>query len=122
MASYTEIRQAINDYISILADKDRERAKQSGHPDLAHSYGVEFGRKYARIVQKSFTNFASGDTQSSVHAFVDLLTGDVIKAKSWKSPQTEGTGLAVRYNLIDPESRALCFAKAEFSGGYLYKH
>ena len=77
------------------------------------SYGVQKGRKFAKIVSQG--------SQIGVHAFVDLKTGDVIKPATWSAPQKNSDGtFAVRYNLVNDESRELLFEKAEFSGGYLY--
>ena len=45
--------------------------------------------------------------------------GDVVKAAGWKAPQRGVTGLAVRFNLLDDESRETCFARCG-SYGYLY--
>jgi hypothetical protein len=77
------------------------------------AYGVSKGRKFAKVL-------AHG-TQTSVHAFVNLENGDVIKPATFNAPQKNSDGtFAVRYNLVDDESRELLFEKAEFSGGYLY--
>lgn len=40
---------------------------------------IDYGKKYARIVRDN-------NTQRSVYFFVDLATGDVLKAAGWKAP------------------------------------
>lgn len=74
----------------------------------------EYGRRYTRIVVD--------DTRSRfVHAFVDMTNGDVIKAAGWKAPQKGKYGLAVRFNLIDDESRERGFRHIDPYGSYLYE-
>lgn len=68
---------------------------------------VESGSKYFKLV-------ADYGHQRSVHSFVDRVTGDVLKAASWKSPAKGArynlvTGLEMLLNSVDPY------------GGYLYK-
>lgn len=46
----------------------------------------QLGKKYAKIVRR-------GDHQSgSVHCFVDMINGDVLKAASWKVPAKHARG------------------------------
>ena len=75
---------------------------------------VEYGRKFARIVQDN-------GTQRFVHCFIDMTTGGVIKSAGWKAPQKDKDGLAVRYNLLDDASREACYSKMDPYGSYLYK-
>jgi hypothetical protein len=75
---------------------------------------AEPGRRFARIVQERAN-------QRTVHAFVDLTNGDVIKAAGWKAPQKDKDGFAVRYRLADDEDRARCYSDIDPNGSYLYK-
>lgn len=75
----------------------------------------QYGRKFARIVTED--ERGSG----GVHAFVDMTNGDVIKASGWKAPQKGVHGLAVRFNLVDHESRECGFRSIDPHGGYLYE-
>ena len=72
-------------------------------------YIEEGGRKYHKLIMET----ESGSR--SVHCFVDKKTGEVYKSASWKAPAK-----GVRYNLLSIESREECFARADWSGGYLY--
>lgn len=74
----------------------------------------EYGRRFTRIVMDN-------GTQRHVHAFVDMTNGDVIKAAGWKAPQKGKYGLAVRFNLIDDESRERGFRAIDPYGSYLYE-
>lgn len=49
---------------------------------------VERGRRYARIVK----SLDGKGGQRSVHCFVDLTNGDVLKAASWKTPAKHARG------------------------------
>ncbi|UNH61122.1 hypothetical protein SSZBM1_5 [Synechococcus phage S-SZBM1] len=68
-------------------------------------------RKYFRLVMQ----YKTGSKQRSVHAFIDKQTGNVYKPASWKSPAKH-----IRYNLLDDNSRELCYSKCDWSGAYLY--
>ena len=80
------------------------------HPNSdPYKFYIESGRKYHKIVMET------GAGSRSVHAFVDKKTGEVYKPASFKAPAK-----IVRYNLLSIESRELCFARADWAGGYLY--
>ena len=79
-------------------------------PDMVYP---EYGRRFTRIVIEG--------TQRSVHAFVDMTNGDVIKAAGWKAPHKGKNGLAVRFNLVDDDSRERGFSAIDPYGSYLYE-
>jgi hypothetical protein len=74
------------------------------------------GKKYAKIVQVSRQNNPPRPGDSSVHAFVDMATGSLLKAASWKAPAK-----GVRYFLLDDVSFARCLERADWAGSYLYQ-
>ncbi len=55
---------------------------------------VEPGRKYAKIVRATL-----GGTGKSVHCFVDMTNGNVLKAAGWKAPVTKNP----RSNVFDAD-------------------
>jgi len=78
---------------------------------LDYDFVIEPGNKYLKIVMVS--------NQRSVHAFVDKVTGDLYKAKSWKSPAK-----GVRFNLFSDIEKLREMGKtygAMWAGGYLYR-
>lgn len=81
----------------------------TGTDGMTHFYRGKPGRKYTRIVG------AWEGRDRSVHAFVDLATGDVYKAAGWKAPAA-----GVRYRLLDDASFALLLERCESTSGYLY--
>ena len=46
---------------------------------------VDYGKKYARVVKNDQLNGGR-----SVHTFVNMLNGDILKSGSWKAPQKNG--------------------------------
>lgn len=46
---------------------------------------VEWGRKYARIVKDT-------GGSKSVHSFIDITSGDILKAASWAAPAKKARG------------------------------
>jgi len=76
---------------------------------VEHEYYLESGRKYYKLIHKD-------GISRSVHCFIDKSNGDVYKSASWKSPAK-----GVRYNLLDDNSRELCYSNCDPFGGYLYQ-
>lgn len=79
-----------------------------------HDNGITFeqqrpGAKFSRIV------LIDQGKARSVHAFLDVRTGDVYKAAGWKAPAKH-----VRFNLLDDASFARLIEVCDWSGGYLY--
>ena len=108
------IQLNIRKYCLMLCDalvdnfKSRNHGKVGGYDAPAYKFYIEEGRKYHKIIMDAHGS-------RSVHAFVDKKTGEVYKSASWKTPAK-----GVRYNLLSIESREECFARADWSGGYLY--
>ena len=72
-------------------------------------YYLETGRKYYKLIHKS-------GISRSVHCFINKTTGDVLKSASWNAPAK-----GVRYNLLDDNSRELCYRNCDPFGSYLYQ-
>ena len=70
---------------SIIDDHMAKHFPMLGRPVLS----VDPGRRYARIVRT--------DNGRSVHCFVDLTNGDILKSASWKAPAKIARG-----NILDP--------------------
>lgn len=108
-----EVEVLIQEYVTALETMLESHYSEKSNLLTPPTVSVEYGKKFARIV-------FSG-SQRMVHSFVDAETGNVLKAAGWKAPQKDKGGLAVRYSLTDPESKARCFAEMDPYGGYLYK-
>ena len=99
------VETLIEEYLEVLNDK--------ALTICTTAYGVSKGRKFAKVL-------AHG-TQTSVHAFVNLENGDVIKPATFNAPQKNSDGtFSVRYNLVDEDSRKALFAELDPYGHYLY--
>jgi hypothetical protein len=61
------------------------------HSEPPHIW-AEFGKKYVRIVHAT-------DAQRSVHTFVNMINGDILKSGSWKAPAPNG----VRGNIFEDD-------------------
>ena len=53
--------------------------------DLKYSVSFETGKKYIRVVRDIYG-------QRSVLAFIEITTGDIYKAASWKAPAKNARG------------------------------
>lgn len=97
------IETRLAEYVAVLNASDPAR----------HVFTVERGRKYAKVVQ------CSGGVSRSVHGFVEIATGAVLKPEGWAKPAK-----GVRYSLTDDASFADLLAAAAapqaFCGAYLY--
>ena len=78
-------------------------------PDGYGFYLDSTGRKYHKVFM------TIGGKRSSIHAFIDMKTGDVFKPASIKAPAK-----GVRYNVLSISSREQMFEKCDWAGGYLY--
>ena len=83
-------------------------------------YVLEPGRKYIKVVREEYWTFPDGSNNSkrvskSVHAFIEVSTGDIYKAASWKAPAKNGA----RFNVVFDHDDLI--AACDPYGGYLYK-
>jgi hypothetical protein len=107
-AMATGIETRLTTYINAL---------NSGSSDHHHFAPVR-GRKYIKVVDSRPTDGGPLAT-GSVHAFVEIATGDVYKPAGWQAPAKH-----VRFRLMDDASYTsllrLAASRDAYSGGYLY--
>jgi hypothetical protein len=103
------IQEEVYAHTQTLCDKLTAQHELLGMTFHGTKFIIETGRKYLKIVCVHYPY------QRSVHAFVDKNTGEVYKSASWKAPAK-----GVRFNLMNKESRNLCYANCDVYGGYLY--
>lgn len=77
-------------------------------------FSAEAGRRFDKIFQTSHNSVY-------VHAFIERDSGDLIKAGSYKAPQSGAYGLAVRYRLGTEQGMAAAKAACDRHGSYLYE-
>lgn len=79
--------------------------------DCLYKFYIESGRKYHKIIQETDSG------SRSVHCFVNMKTGELHKAASFKAPVKEP-----RFDLRIIQEREWVFENCDWSGGYLYKN
>jgi hypothetical protein len=78
----------IEDFVKIAQGViDENDVSMGNNPAFRTTLSIgKGGRKYARIVA------SLGDTQRSVHCFVEIETGNILKAAGWKTPAKHARG------------------------------
>ena len=115
-----DIQLRIREYTLMLCDalemnfKGRNKGIVAGREAPAYKFVIESGRKYHKIIMV-IPNENRPDSRS-VHAFVDMKTGEVYKPASFKAPAKH-----VRFNLLLINDREWLLENADWAGGYLYK-
>ena len=76
-----------------------------------YKFYIESGRKYHKIIMET-----DGGNRS-VHCFINMKTGELHKAASFKAPVKEP-----RFDLRIITEREFVLEKCDWAGGYLYKN
>jgi len=92
-------------------DYKAKRLESIERGDCLYKFYIESGRKYHKIIMET------DDGQRSVHCFVNMKTGELHKAASFKAPVREP-----RFDLRIIKEREWVFENCDWSGGYLYKN
>ena len=88
-----------------------QRVEKLKNGEGHYKFYIESGRKYHKIWMEDTSN------SRSVHAFVDMKTGEVYKPASVKAPAK-----GVRFNLLVIKEREFVFENCDWAGGYLYRN
>ena len=102
-----DVVKRIYDYADVVQKKNDDYFTRNG---FTHSPSdkieVKLGRKYAKVIKLSRHYVAQTsdkviETRSggSVHTFVDMTTGDILKSASWAAPAPNG----VRGNIFSDD-------------------
>jgi len=114
------IQLKIREYTLMLCDALEMNFKQRNHGVVAgreapeYKFVIESGRKYHKIIME--VPNTNRPPSRSVHAFIDMKTGEVYKPASFKAPAKH-----VRFNLLLINDREWLLQHADWAGGYLYK-
>ena len=102
-----DVQERINGYVEIVKGKMNAYWERCGftHSDPNH-ISVTYGKKYARVCHES-------NVQRSVHTFVNMINGDILKAGGWNAPAPNG----VRGNIFAEDFGA--GAVSEYGAVYL---
>jgi hypothetical protein len=93
------------------AEYREEKLKRIQQGEDRYKFYIESGRKYHKIIMET-----NGGNRS-VHAFVNMKTGELHKAASFKAPVKDA-----RFNLNIIKEREFVLENADWAGGYLYKN
>ena len=94
-----EMQTRLDQYVGMVQEKNNAYFKAmnftfSDPPQIV----VDYGKKYAKVVKLDQLNGSR-----SVHSFVDMSNGDIIKG-NWKAPvRTKAKGLAIRGNIFSDD-------------------
>ena len=90
-----DVTEQLNKYMAMVQEKNDAYFKMMGFTfsDPPH-VSADIGRKYARVVKNDQLNGGR-----SVHTFVNLDNGDILKSGGWSAPQING----VRGNIFETD-------------------
>jgi len=106
------MQEQIDQWLDALKEKSNNHLPVDGR---TIRYVLEPGRKYIKVVREEFWDNNIGRVSKSVHAFIEVSTGDIYKAASWKAPAKNGA----RFNVVN--DNAALIAACDPYGSYLYK-
>ena len=80
------VMERLEHYMAMVQEKNDAYFKKAGFTfsDPPH-VSADIGRKYARVVKNDQLNGSR-----SVHTFVNLENGDILKSGGWSAPQKNG--------------------------------
>lgn len=86
-----EIKAQIQKYVELVQGlNDENHRVNEFHDFMKITISAEFGKKNARIVR-------ADQSSRSVHTFIDMTNGNILKAAGWKAPAPNG----VRGNIFN---------------------
>ena len=104
-----ELLPRLNDYVALVTELNADYWTRNGFTFApAPVASVSIGRRYAKIMTIEGSYFKTspfreykeeGFHTCSVHTFVDMTNGDILKAGSWKAPAPNG----VRGNIFSDD-------------------
>lgn len=77
-----------------MVAKDYERFESLTAQGFSRTVTIEFGRRYAKLIAADVRNGV--ESAQSVYCFVDLGTGDILKAATWRAPAKHARGNVLR--------------------------
>lgn len=77
-----------------MVAKDYERFASLTAQGFSRTVTIEFGRKYAKLISCDVRGGV--ESAQSVYCFVDLGTGDILKAATWRAPAKHARGNVLR--------------------------
>lgn len=86
-----QIKAALETYVALVQGlNDEYHTRNKFHDFMKVTISVSIGKKYARVIRADLSS-------RSVHTFIDLTNGNILKAASWATPAPNG----VRGNILN---------------------
>ena len=85
-----DVQERLNGYVDMVQHKMNDywnsmNFTNDGRDNEVPVIEIEYGNKYARVIHRDYSGF-----QRSVHSFVNMINGDILKAGGWKAPAPNG--------------------------------
>ena len=80
-----DVQVQLDKYVALVQEKNNTYFEICGFKWDPPTITADYGNKYARIVKNDGLNGGR-----SVHTFVNMLNGDILKSGSWKAPAPKG--------------------------------
>jgi hypothetical protein len=85
-----DVQERIDGYVDMVQHKMNDywnsmNFTNDGRDNEVPVIEIEYGNKYARVIHRDYSGF-----QRSVHSFVNMINGDILKAGGWKAPAPNG--------------------------------
>ena len=85
-----DVQERLTGYVDMFQDKMNAYYEMMNYTHSSpDDITVDYGKKYARVVHEN-------GVQRSVHTFINLINGDILKSGGWKAPALNG----VRSNIF----------------------
>lgn len=79
---------------AVMVAEDYKKFESLTAQGFSRTVTIEFGRKYAKLISADVRNGV--ESAQSVYCFVDLGTGDILKAATWRAPAKHARGNVLR--------------------------
>jgi hypothetical protein len=70
-------------------EKVEEKIKTKDTEYTKHSVDFTLGKRYIKVISLTSSSCTSALRRESVFCFIDTTNGNVLKASSWKAPETK---------------------------------
>ena len=85
-----DVQERLDGYVNMVLNKMNSYWKRMEYTHaMPDDITVDYGKKYARVVHEN-------GVQRSVHTFVNMINGDILKSGGWSKPAPNG----VRGNIL----------------------
>ncbi len=118
--TYVPVERYVDEYCKALTENYKQDTMRSHERSIMKGDNAEYhGERFFKVVRETFDTFRARNEwrDTTVHAFVDRVTGEVYKPAGWKAPAKH-----VRFDMRIIEHREFLHnpKNVGWAGGYLY--